>query len=897
VAERSLMSFATLLRKLRAEAGLTQEELAEMAALSVRSVSDLERGVSVTARKETARLLADALNLSGPSRAMFDAAARGIAASDSRASTGEAPAAAASLPVSEVAAVHALPRDAANFTGRVPELDQLMSELENALDEEGSGRVVGVHAIDGMAGIGKTTFAVHAAHLLSPRFPDGQFFLPLHSHTPGQRPADPAAALGTLLLTTGIAAKEIPDGLDARTMMWRNGIADKRVLLVLDDAASHEQVRPLLPGTPGSLVLITSRRRLAALEEAIPISLDMLSPDEAAELFSRLTGRSDCESEAVAEITQLCGYLPLAIRLIAGTLRRHPSWTVPDLAAELAAAKDRLAAMRAENLSVAAAFDLSYQPLAPAQQRLFRKLGLHPGTSIDIYATAALDGTSLAAARRNLDDLYDHHLITEPARGRYRLHDLLRQHARALAESDDATDREQAVGRLLDYYLHTAAAANRLTARRPPSGSPGITSPPVETPYWHDGDQATAWLEAELANLQACAEYAAAHDQPVHAVWIPAQLGEFLHTWGYRDQALAMHRSAAAIADAVGDRAGHAVSLANLGNTEYLAADYPAAKASLTEAITLHRELGNHLGLADALLRLGLVLCLLDRYVLSQEALTETLSLFRELGDKSGQAQALDYLGFLQYSSGEYRASGASLEEALALFRKVGDQRGQAEVLCDMGRLQNYTGDYDSAIQSLTRSLNMHRELGSRRDQAMTLNHLGIAQRLTGAYEAASSSLAQALHLSTQIGDQHHRGGVLLDLGSLCLATGDYAKAADCLTQALELLNHIGDRQGQAETLNCMGDLLAETDGPAAGLIRYVDALVIAREIGDILDKANALAGIGRCHLQAGDIEVGVDHLRQALRIYQKIGSPGAERVRQTLAEYGEVDDTGDQSG
>lgn len=286
MAERHLLSFATLLRQLRAEAGLTQEELAEMAALSVRSVSDLERGVSVTARKETARLLADALNLTGPSRAMFDAAARGIAASDTRASTGQAPAAAASGPVPAVAAVHALPRDAASFTGRVPELDQLMSELESALDEEGSGRVVGVHAIDGMAGIGKTTFAVHAAHLLSPRFPDGQFFLPLHSHTPGQRPADPAAALGTLLLTTGIAAKEIPDGLDARTMMWRNGIADKRVLLVLDDAASHEQVRPLLPGTPGSLVLITSRRRLAALEEATSISLDMLSPDEAAQLFA-----------------------------------------------------------------------------------------------------------------------------------------------------------------------------------------------------------------------------------------------------------------------------------------------------------------------------------------------------------------------------------------------------------------------------------------------------------------------------------------------------------------------------------------------------------------------------------------------------------------------------------
>ncbi len=277
------MSFATLLRQLRTEAGLTQEELAEAATLSPRAVSDLERGVSVTARKETARLLGDALNLTGPARAMFEAAARGQeATADARMTAEETSAASVGAPMSTAAAVHALPRDTANFTGRVPEFEQLMSELESALSGEGFGKVVGVHAIDGMAGIGKTTFAVHAAHRLASRFPDGQFFLPLHSHTPGQRPADPEAALGTLLLTTGIATKEVPDGLDARTMMWRNGIAGKRVLLVLDDAVSHEQVRPLLPGTAGSLVLITSRRRLAALEEATPISLDILSPGEAA---------------------------------------------------------------------------------------------------------------------------------------------------------------------------------------------------------------------------------------------------------------------------------------------------------------------------------------------------------------------------------------------------------------------------------------------------------------------------------------------------------------------------------------------------------------------------------------------------------------------------------------
>jgi transcriptional regulator with XRE-family HTH domain len=481
------MSFAGLLRQLRTHAGLTQEELADRATLSVRSVSDLERGINLTARRDTTRLLADALNLTGPARTMFEAAARGLAAAaDPVADDTEAvPAGAgAAVPaaVGPTAAVHALPRDTASFTGRAPELDQLMTELEHALSGAGSGSVVGVHAIDGMAGIGKTTFAVHAAHLLAPRFPDGQFFLPLHSHTPGQQPADPGAALGTLLLATGIATSQMPDGVDARTMLWRNGLAGKKVLLVLDDAGSHEQVRPLLPGSPGSLVLITSRRRLAALEEATPISLDTLPPADAADLFTRLTARAGREVEAVAEITRLCGYLPLAIRLIAGTVRRHPSWTVTDLAAELASTKDRLAAMRAENLSVAAAFDLSYEDLTEDQQRLFRRLGLHPGTSIDAYAAAALDGTSLPDTRRRLEDLYDHHLITEPARGRYQVHDLLREHARSLAEDDHATDREAAASRLLDYYLYTATAASRLIARRPQAYAPAVTHPPRSTP-------------------------------------------------------------------------------------------------------------------------------------------------------------------------------------------------------------------------------------------------------------------------------------------------------------------------------------------------------------------------------------------------------------------------------
>ena len=260
------------------------------------------------------------------------------------------------------------------------------------------GGVVSVHAIGGMAGIGKTTLAVHAAHQLADQFPDGQFLCRCTPTPPGQRPVDPADALASLLLTAGVPASQIPPGTDARAARWRGHAAGKKVLLVLDDAAGHEQVRPLLPGTPGSLVLITSRRRLAALEDAAVLSLDTLAPGEAARLLARLASRADVTADdpGVVELSALCGYLPLAIGMTGRQLAHHPAWTPAGLAAELAAARNRLELMAAENLSVAAAFGLSYRDLDDGQQRLFRRLGLHPGPDIDAYAAAALDGAGVA---------------------------------------------------------------------------------------------------------------------------------------------------------------------------------------------------------------------------------------------------------------------------------------------------------------------------------------------------------------------------------------------------------------------------------------------------------------------------------------------------------------------
>ena len=587
-------------------------------------------------------------------------------------------------PPAAAAVTRTLPRDTASFTGRGAELGRLRGQLEGVAAGRG---VVGICAIGGMAGIGKTTLAVHAAHKLAERFPDGQLFMPLHAHTAGQRPVDPADALASLLLAAGIGARQIPPGAEARAARWRDYLVGKKILLVLDDAAGHEQVRPLLPGTADSMVLITSRRRLAALEDAAVISLDTLPPGEAAALLTRLAGRPGLAADdaGVGEITRLCGYLPLAIGMLASQLRQHPAWTTAGLATDLAAARDRLAVMRAENLSVAAAFDLSYADLTPDQQRLFRRLGLHPGPDIDAHAAAALDGVTLDAARRGLEDLYDQHLITEPAPGRYRLHDLLHEHAQTLA-ADDPAAHEAAIGRLLDYYLHTALAAGKhipswsATGDSPPPGRPPACAPPVST-----FRQAAAWLEDERANLHAAAGYAAAAGFPRHAIAIPAAMESFMDTRGYWDQSLGLQQMAVDTAYKAGDRSGQARALTLLSCVQGTTGDRPAATASATRALELYRDLGHQAGQGDALGFLGLLHRVSGDYPAAAACLHQALRLFLDAASPAGQANALTELGVVQSGTGDYPAATTSHQQALELFRSLGHRPGQAYVLTQLG--------------------------------------------------------------------------------------------------------------------------------------------------------------------------------------------------------------------
>jgi len=827
VAGQPEMSFAGLLRQLRAEAGLTHEELAEAAGVSPRSVSNLERGINRTAHKDTAVLLAGALGLAGRVSEVFVAAARGraLAAGVLAARDGAVAGAFAA------AATRALPRDLAAFTGRQAELARLMGALAETAT---SGGVVRIHAIDGMAGIGKTAFAVHAAHRLTATFPDGQFFLPLHAHTAGQRPVDPADALASLLLTAGVPAAAIPPGLAARAGRWRDHVAGKKILLVLDDAAGHEQVAPLLPGTAGSLVLVTSRRRLTALQDAAVISLDTLPVEEAAALLARLAARPGIRAgdAAVGELTRLCGYLPLAIGMAASQLRHHPAWTAARLAADLAAARDRLALLHAENLSVAAAFNMSYADLTGEQQRLFRRLGLHPGGDIDGYAAAALDGTDLAAARRGLEALYDQYLLAEPAQGRYRLHDLIREHARALADRlDPDGDRDGATTRLLDYYQHTAARADALIARqaRPgPARVDGAVSAAV--PVLAGQEQALAWARAERASLLACLDHATGTGQHAQVIALTAGLAGLLRRDGPWAEAITRHTAAIQAARHLGDRLGQAGALNDLGEVRWATGDYPAAA----------------------------------------QAFEQALGIYRDLGDRLGQAGALHNLGDVRWATGDYPAAAQAQEQALGIYRDLGDRRGQATALRSLGDVGRMTGDYPAAAQAFEQALGIYRDLGYRRGQAGALNDLGAVRRLTGDYPAAAQAFEQAVGIYRDLGSRRGQAGALGDLGAVRRLTGDYPGAAQALEQSLSILHDIGDQGGEAETLNERATLHRVSGEIAQAEGCHQRALKLARAIASSWDEAHALAGLGRCALAAGHATQAGVLLRQALEIFQR---------------------------
>ncbi|MFI8239349.1 ATP-binding protein [Streptomyces sp. NPDC085866] len=708
-----------------------------------------------------------------------------------------------------------LPRDAPDFTGRE-------AQLAAVLDAVASHRVV---SVDGMAGVGKTCLAVHAAHRLAADFPDGRLYVDLHGFTEGREPMDPDSVLRMLLAALDVPSERVPrEGVEQLAACWRSELARRRVVVVLDNAADADQVRPLLPGAGDSVALITSRNRLLGLDEVPPVSLDVLSPQESAELLARASGdpggpdgRLARDPESAAEVLRLCGHLPLALRLAAARLRHRPGWTVGILVERLAEGASEFDT----------AFAMSLRQLNRSQARLFRMLGLLPGASFDEYVVAALAEVPLRGARATLEDLVDAHLVQQPTPGRYRLHDLVHQHARrAAAEQDSAAERERALGRVLDYYVHAAAAADAAMPFLSPSRTASAGRPPAELPRFTDKNAALAWLVTEYGNLLAAFETAAAVGSDVHVSELPRFLrAYFARRCGTTHLNFLFERSLAA-AERLGDPLQLAEAHSDLGFARYNAGRTAEAAAAYEAAELRLSQVQNTQVEAELAMRRG---------YLSWDAghVEEPLELFRlagklyaQAGCRAGVAHAAASEAWAMLQLGHREEAAQRAREVLSVphVDPAWPPALTARITLGVAIAQE---EPDQAAEHLHQALALARDDGHLHNQAWCLNCLGVALRQMGRYEEALACHREAFALLDELFEEHWKVHFLNGYGETCRLAGRLEEALRLHRQALELAPRLGNRYEEALAHEGIATVLDRTDPAGAAEHRAAGQAVL----------------------------------------------------------------------
>ncbi|MFI7536539.1 tetratricopeptide repeat protein [Streptosporangium sp. NPDC049376] len=736
------------------------------------------------------------------------------------------------------AAPNTLPRDKQTFTGRTAELDQLVG-FQARRD------TVTVLAIDGMAGVGKTALAVHLAHRLTGDYPDGQLYLDLHGHDAQNDAMDPATALDRLLRDLGIPGKLVPNGLDGRAAMWRAELARRKVLILLDNAARHDQISDLLPGTPGSLVVITSRRRLAGLDDVHSLSLNVLPPEDGAVLLRRVAGPGRAfQEEGVASVVRLCGHLPLAIQLVGSRLKNRAAWDAADIAELLSRTRRRLPAIKAGNREITAAFELSFHALDERLKQAFWRLGLHPGADLTPESASALLDTSLTETEEILDEFVDHHLIDEPRKGRYRFHDLIREYALLLSDREPEASRTEVLGRAFDHYLLTADAADRLLypyRARDPIEVPGSSPRVVE---FSDTDQAHSWLEAELNNLVLVAHHATGHGWAKHAALLAYVLSRHLDLWGHWIEGATLHERAMVTWHELDDRPGLARAMTDLSVARWQTGQYDEALHLATEALEIQRTAADQKAVSYLLDHIGLVHWRHSEFDVAFGYFNQALSLRRAIGDRHGQADSLNHIAFIHSHRGNHLWAAECLWEAFGMCQEDADLRGQQVTMNNIGDVEISLGHYDKALRHYQQAASFDPHMGPQ-SEAIWLNNVANAYQGMGRYTDALEFYRKSFKGYQRIGDRGHEAGILNDIGSCYMRMGRSREALIHHQKAANISIEISDHYQEIVSLRSIGTIYRNTKKHEIALRFFKKALDLARSIGEIHQEARILDEMG----------------------------------------------------
>ncbi|MFF0476726.1 BTAD domain-containing putative transcriptional regulator [Streptomyces sp. NPDC004284] len=692
-----------------------------------------------------------------------------------------------------------LPATVPDFTGRISFVRELGARLATA-----EGHVMAVSALAGIGGVGKTTLAVHVAHEARPHFPDGQLYVDLQGA--GNRAAAPETVLGSFLRALGTADSAIPDSLDERAALYRSTLDGRRVLVLLDNARDAAQIRPLLPGTAGCAALVTSRIRMVDLAGAHLVDLDVMSPEEALQLFTRIVGeeRVGAEREAALDVVAACGFLPLAIRIAASRLAARRTWTVSVLAAKLADERRRLDELQAGDLAVKATFELGYGQLEPAQARAFRLLGLADGPDISLVAAAALLDLPLWDTEDLLEALVDTSLLESAAPGRYRYHDLVRLYARACADRDEQppSEKEAALSRLLDFYLSTAARVyaierpgDRLVDHLEPTSYDGLT--------FTDRHEAQDWLYAEANCLLAAVRQSASTPttlrRGVDLLWAALDLAESgANSREYEAVATVLREAAHAAADV---RAEGRAAL-TLAYVQHVAGRFDEADGHAHKSMDLASATGDDLPLCWAANALGIMALYQGRNTDGERFLAQATAAFRACDDAAGEASALCNLSRIHLAMGQTDIAVELAQRGTDMYDAMGHALKGANGRYALGLALTQSGRLDEATARLTEALEVFQDSRQRLWEGMSLFRIAEVDIAACRYAQAASNSETALIILRGVGGEWRRGQVLVVLGRGLSGIGQHGRARVCWREALDIFVELGSpEESEVRTL------------------------------------------------------------------------------------------------